>query len=65
MDNTRNSCHMKRDPMFPAVVALLYMLCDVYYLLYHKASMARHIYLRPGAGVGAMQKIYGGKQLLY
>ena len=27
--------------------------------------MARHIYLRPGAGVGAMQKIYGGKQLLY
>ena len=30
-------------------------------LLFHSASVARHIYLRPGAGVGAMQKIYGGE----
>ena len=27
----------------------------------YTASVARHIYLRPAAGVGALQKIYGGK----
>ena len=42
------------------------MLCTVYNIVYHQlychtASVARHIYLRPGAGVGAMQKIYGGE----
>ena len=36
------------------------MLCTVYNIV-HTASVARHIYLRPGAGVGAMQKIYGGE----
>ena len=25
------------------------------------ASVVRHIYLRPGVGVGALQKVYGGK----
>ena len=33
-------------------------------LVFHSASVAKHIYLRPGAGVGAMQKIYGG-ELMY
>ena len=42
------------------------MLCTMYDIVYHQlychtASVARHIYLRPGAGVGAMQKIYGGE----
>lgn len=26
------------------------------------ASLARHIYLRPGAGVGAMRVVYGGRK---
>jgi len=30
------------------------------YVIY-TASVARHIYLTPSAGVGALQKIYGGK----
>ena len=30
------------------------------YVIY-TASVARHTYLRPAAGVGALQKIYGGK----
>ena len=30
------------------------------YVIY-TASVARHIYLRPSAGVGALQKIYGAK----
>ena len=64
MGNVINSCHIKYDPMLPIVVVLLCTTCDDYYQLYHTASMARHIYLRPGAGVGAMQKIYGGEQLL-
>ena len=28
----------------------------------HPASTARHLYLRGGAGVGSMTKIYGGRQ---
>uniref|UniRef100_A0A3Q2UAS3 Small ribosomal subunit protein eS19 n=1 Tax=Fundulus heteroclitus TaxID=8078 RepID=A0A3Q2UAS3_FUNHE len=28
----------------------------------HSASTARHLYLRGGVGVGAMIKIYGGRQ---
>ena len=43
----------------------MYYCSDVHHQLScHTASVARHMYLRPGAGVGAMQKIYGG-QLLY
>ncbi|XP_065901400.1 small ribosomal subunit protein eS19-like [Dysidea avara] len=33
---------------------------DWYYI--RAASVARHIYLRPSAGVGALQKIYGGRK---
>ena len=29
--------------------------------LFFPASVVRHIYLRPGVGVGALQKVYGGK----
>ena len=25
------------------------------------ASVLRHIYIRPGVGVGALQKVYGGE----
>ena len=28
------------------------------------ALVVRHIYLRPGVGVGALQKVYGGKQVV-
>ena len=40
------------------------VLCTILYIISYivqTASVARHIYLRPGAGVGAMQKIYGGE----
>jgi len=33
---------------------------DWYYI--RAASIARHLYIRPGAGVGAFTKVYGGKQ---
>lgn len=32
---------------------------DWYYI--RAASVVRHIYLRKGVGVGALQKVYGGK----
>ena len=32
-----------------------------YVPLFFPASVVRHIYLRPGVGVGALQKVYGGK----
>jgi len=33
---------------------------DWYYV--RAASVVRHIYLRPGVGVGALQKVYGGRK---
>ena len=33
---------------------------DWYYI--RAASIARHIYIRKGVGIGALSKIYGGKQ---
>ena len=34
---------------------------DWYYI--RAASIARHIYIRKGVGIGALSKIYGGKSL--
>ena len=49
-----------------SVARLCTILYIISYIVYcHTASVARHIYLRPGAGVGAMQKIYGGRDFVY
>ena len=42
-------------------VCIVYNYIVVFIIFCHTASVARHIYLRPGAGVGAMQKIHGGE----
>lgn len=33
---------------------------DLTLIFYDLASVLRHIYIRPGVGVGALQKVYGG-----
>ena len=37
-------------------------LCSEQLLTPVVASVARHLYIRPGAGVGAMKMIYGGRK---
>ena len=45
-------------PTFPS--AAFYFFCVVLFLF--AAAVARHIYLRPGVGVGGLTKVYGGSQ---
>lgn len=49
-------------PTLPTSLPLPSISSVLFYFFLFAAAVARHIYLRPGVGVGGLTKVYGGSQ---